>query len=546
MLSDLLNKLFLKPDRSRFASQRSSEEFVSGNQSTLIQLRLLAEQGDFAGLEEAGRELLLQKPFQYEALELVVYSLQQGGRLEIAADIAEQAIECFPASWTLQFIAGVALKGVGRHKDACQYLRQAIAISPSDRQTLRQLVEAIAMSDGIAPAASEYAAHCQQIGRPVDIVVAPISTVRDWAQKTGLSLLEAGEVEAIPFKVPHVWGNPPATETVYAFSDKPYVAEINDARIFGNSSLILTSDGTALSDAGGHEKFGRIVSFAYEKAALAQQPGKLLLDFSDFNTREIEVGMMLSGLASSAFGHWLPEFLPKLQFLQEHPDFSHLPIIVDAGMPQSHFDHLRRLAKNPLILMQANESLLCSRLLVAPAPAFFPVETFPNDVPLNELPGLSPRAMRFLRGGESYETKISRHRRIFLARKNMKWRRLLNEEEIAAELLQLGFETIFIEEMSVSEQIDLFQQAQYIVAPNGSALLNLIFSDSSTKLLVLTQPNLHNWGTFQGPMDALGYQSLCVTGDYALAEDQKHSDYRVPFARVREALSYLGIDVAKA
>jgi tetratricopeptide (TPR) repeat protein len=545
MLKGILHKLFLKHDRSGFATQHSSEESLQDNQSTLTQLRPLTEQGDFAGLEVAGRELLLKKPLQCEAIELVVYSLQQGGRLEAAANIAVQAIQYFPASWTLQFIAGVALKGEGRYKEACQYLRQAIAISPNDRQTLRQLIEAIAMSDGIAPAASEYAAHCQQIGRPMDVVVAPISTVRDWAQKTGLSLLEAGEVEVIPFKVPQVWGSPPDAETAYVLSDKPYVAEINDARIFGNSSLILTSDGTALSDAGGHPKFGRIVSFAYEKVVLAQQPGKVLLDFSEFNTREIEVGMLLSGLASSAFGHWLPEFLPKLQFLQQHPDFAHLPIIVDAGMPQSHLDHLRRLANNPLILIQGNESLLCSRLLVAPAPAFFPVETFPNDIPINELPGLSPRAMRFLRAGESYETKRPRHRRIFLARKNMKWRRLLNEEEIAADLLHLGFETIFIEEMSVSEQIDLFQQAQYIVAPNGSALLNLIFADSSTKLLILTQPNLHNWGTFQGPMDALGYQLLWVTGDNALAEDRKHSDYHVPLPRVWEALSYFGIEDAR-
>ena len=128
----------------------------------------------------------------------------------------------------------------------------------------------------------------------------------------------------------------------------------------------------------------------------------------------------------------------------------------------------------------------------------------------------------------------------------MKWRRLLNEEEIAADLLTLGFETIFIEEMSVDEQIDLFQQAQWIVAPNGSALLNLIFADTTTKLLVLSQPNLHNLGTFQGPMDALGYQSLFVCGDYVLAEDAKHSDYQVPVQRIRMALSSQGMTEASA
>ena len=519
-------------------------ELLQDDTDHLNQLRLLAEQGDWSKLEETGRELLLQAPPQHEAIELVAYSLQQGGRLDATAVIAVQATELFPGSWMFHFLAGVALKGTGREKEACKYLRQAVAICPNDRQTIRQLIEAIAASDGIELAASEYTAHCHLTGIQVDIVVAPISTVCDWAQKIGLSLLEAGEVEEIPFKAPHVWGSPPATDTVFALSNKPYVAEIKDARIFSNSSLILTSDGTVLSETGGHPNFGRFISFAYEAIVLAQQPDKVLLNFSEFNTREIEAGIFLSGLASSAFGHWLPEFLPKLQFLQRHPDFADLPIIVDASMPQSHFDHLRRLSDNPLILLQSNESLLCRRLLVAPSPAFFPVETFPNEIPVHELPGLSPRAMRFLRAGESYEIKKPRHRRIFLARRNMKWRRLLNEEEIVADLLTLGFESIFIEEMNVSEQIDLFQQAQWIVAPNGSALLNLVFADTSTKLVVLTQPNLHNWGTFQGPMDALGYQSLCVCGDYALAEDQKHSDYHIPLQRIRDALSYLGINEA--
>ena len=329
-------------------------------------------------------------------------------------------------------------------------------------------------------------------------------------------------------------------------SNKPYVASITDARIFSHSSLVLTSDSTVLSDTGGHQKFGCYVSFAYEAVVLAQQPGKVLLNFSEFKTREIEAGIFLSGLASNAFGHWLPEFLPKLQFLKQHPDFAELPLIVDADMPQSHFDHLRRLADNPLILLQTNESLLCRRLLVAPSPAFSPVELFPNDIPVHEMPGLSPRALQFLRGDESFDNnnKVVRHRRIFLARKNMKWRRLLNEEEIAADLSKLGFETIVIEEMTVREQIDLFQQALWIVAPNGSALLNLIFADPSVKLLVLTQPNLFNWGTFQGPMASLGYRSVCVCGDYAVAKDQKHSDYHIPVQRIRQALVDIGMNEA--
>lgn len=507
-------------------------------------MRLLAEQGDWIKLEEKGRGVLLNNPDHEEAMSLVAYSLQQQGRHEEAFTFATQAATLSPSRWLSQFIGGVALRGLGREKEACKYLRQAIAISPYDRQTIRQLIEAITASGSIEFAAAEYAAHCRQIGSSADIVVAPICTVRDWAQKIGLSLLEAGDVEEIPFEAPHIRGGPASSETIIALSNKPYVAAITDARIFSRSSLILTSDDTVLSDTGGHPKFGCYVSFAYEAVVLAQQPGKVLLNFSEFKTREIEAGIFLSGLASNAFGHWLPEYLPKLQFLKQHPDFAELPLIVDADMPQSHFDHLRRLAEKPLILLQPNESLLCRRLLVAPSPAFSPVELFPNDIPVHEMPGLSPRALQFLRGDESFDNTVVCHRRIFLTRKNMKWRRLLNEEEIAADLSKLGFETIVIEEMTVREQIDLFQQALWIVAPNGSALLNLIFADTNVKLLVLTQPNLFNWGTFQGPMASLGYRPVCVCGDYAVAKNQKHSDYHIPVQLIRQALADIGMHEA--
>lgn len=512
----------------------------------LNSLRSLAEQGLWVMLEEKGRDIISNTPHQGEAMALVAYGLQQQGRLEEALSFSAQAATLTHSLWLPHFIAGVALRGLGREKEACDYLRKAIAISPNDCQTLRQLIESIAATDGILRAAAEYKAHCRQYGNKEDILAAPISNVRDWAQKIGLSLLEVGEAEEIPFEAPHVWGSTETSHKTFALSNKPYVADIRDARIFSKSSIILTSDGTALSETGGHPQFGRYVSFTYETVVLAQQPGMVLLDFNNYKTREIKSGIFLSGLASNAFGHWLPEFLPKLQFLKQHPDFSELPIIVDSDMPQSHFDHLRRFADNPLILLEANELLICNRLLIAPSPAFSPVELFPNSIPVQDMPGLSPRALNFLRGNLSVDSTRPRCKRIFLARKNMKWRRLLNEEQIAADLAQLGFETVYIEEMTVSEQINLFQQAQWVVAPNGSSTNNIIFSDSSVKLLILAQPNLFNWGTFQGPLVSMGYRPVWVCGDNAVADNQKHSDYHVSLHLIRQALAGMGLHEALA
>jgi hypothetical protein len=415
----------------------------------------------------------------------------------------------------------------------------------ASKKTIRELIETTVISKHPSSVAPTNAKHRLQISNPVSTVTVSLRTMRDWAKTNGLPLLEVAEVEEVPFKAPHVWGHPATTEVTIALSNKPYVADVTDVRIFSNSSIILTSDGTAISDTGGHPRFGRLVNFIYEPVVVAQQNNKVILSFSNFQTREIEAGIFLSGLVSYAFGHWLPEFLPKLQFLQLHPHFESLPIIVDAGMPKSHFDHLRRLCDNPLILLEANESLICRRLLVAPSPTFLPTELFPNDIPVSEMPGLSPRAMRFIRGSQSSHGKLRRNKRIFLARKNMKWRHLINESEIEKALADFGFDIVFIEDMAVQEQIDIFQQAEWIVAPNGSALLNLIFAHPHVKLLILTQPNLHNWGTFQGPMESLGYSPLWVAGDYAHAKDQKHSHYHVPLQRIFEALSFMGMNEIK-
>lgn len=514
--------------------------------SEVASLRSLSEQRSWIELEEKSRKLLLRYPDQDEAMTLLAYSLQQQGRLEEAITYSLQAITYSPDRWLSLFITGSALIGLGKEEEASDYLRRALSIFLNDDQTLRLLCQAVAKTDGLEQAAEEYVAHRGQvIGRSTEnVVIALICMMQDWAKNVGLPLLDAGDVEEVPFENPYVWGETSSFERRTIASNKPYVVDIKNARIFSNSSLILTSDGTVLNDTGGHPQFGRYVSFVYEKVVIAQVVNKVLLDFTDYSTREIESGVYLSGLASNAFGHWIPEFLPKLQFLKQHPDFAKLPIIVDANMPESHFWHLRRLVDNPLIMLQPNESFLCQRLLVAPSPTFWPVElVFPHDIPLHEMGGVSPQALRFLRGNLAYDNTRPRNRRIFLSRKNLKWMRLLNEEEVTSNLSKLGFETVFIEEMTASEQVDMFQHAEWIIAPGGSALMNLTFADPSVKLLVFINRNVLNWGSYAATLRTLGYQPVALRSDYMESSTSKHVDYSISLQHLHQALADMGMDM---
>ena len=507
----------------------------------LERLRTLSQSRSWLELENSGRKLIMTDPCQGEVLGLVAYSLQQQGRLAEALEFARRAIEVSPDQWHLQYVTGYALKGMGRTKEACEYLRRAVAIAPDEALCVKHLIEAIAASDGVRAAGTEYAGLCRQAGHVVETTTARISTVREWGQQTNLVLLEAGAAEEIPFEAPMVWPLNTPTDFHVEISDKPYVADIAGARIFSHSSLVLTPDGTALSDTAGHPQFGRYVSFTYEDVVLGQSPDELLLNLGEFVTREIEAGVFLAGSASDAFGHWLPEFLPKLQFYMLHPDFASLPIIVDADMPKNHFEYLRRFVCNPLILLHRGESFHCQRLLVAPSPSFSPVEWLPNDIPVHRLPGLSPRALRFLQKAAHDTDAAPDGSRIFLARRKLQWRRLLNESEITDDLSELGFRTVYIEEMDVQSQIDLFRRAEWIVAPNGSALLNVIFSSPRVKLLILSQAGLFNLGTYQGPMRALGYNPVWLCGEDAGAGGYKHSDYSVSIQKIRLVLAEMGL-----
>jgi capsular polysaccharide biosynthesis protein len=122
----------------------------------------------------------------------------------------------------------------------------------------------------------------------------------------------------------------------------------------------------------------------------------------------------------------------------------------------------------------------------------------------------------------------------------MQWRRLINEAEVEAALVSVGFETVYLERMNAAEQVSTFENAEWIVAPVGSALLNMIFADPAAKVLILSQPNLFNWGTLQGPMEALGYKPLFVCGERANDENYKHSDYRMSPGLVMSALRGMG------
>lgn len=103
--------------------------------------------------------------------------------------------------------------------------------------------------------------------------------------------------------------------------------------------------------------------------------------------------------------------------------------------------------------------------------------------------------------------------RVFINRgKGVNGRTVINEAQVESLLKKYGFETIYPETLDFSNQVSLYQNADYIVATAGSALLNIVFCKPGTKILVLYQPN-NIWQVYQSIAKAMDLEIHSLFGE---------------------------------
>jgi capsular polysaccharide biosynthesis protein len=81
-------------------------------------------------------------------------------------------------------------------------------------------------------------------------------------------------------------------------------------------------------------------------------------------------------------------------------------------------------------------------------------------------------------------------KRIFLSRKNASKRRKYNEDEVYIAIEKYGFEKVLPENYSISEQIALFNGADFIIGTTGAAFSNTLFCNPRCKILCFTNYNI--------------------------------------------------------
>ncbi len=171
-----------------------------------------------------------------------------------------------------------------------------------------------------------------------------------------------------------------------------------------------------------------------------------------------------------AFYHWMYQILPRLE-------------LVPKPYPIVYADQSFSFQKESL------EMLGIKRVIAANVyPAIQSPQIFVPSQPTNP----TKRTCQFLRDQFLPHLPKGEKKRLYISRSDAKTRRIANEAELLPILEKYGFEKVSLSGSSMLEQMQLFRNAEMIVAPHGAGLSHLVFCDPKTPLLECFQKEYVN------------------------------------------------------
>jgi capsular polysaccharide biosynthesis protein len=222
----------------------------------------------------------------------------------------------------------------------------------------------------------------------------------------------------------------------------------------------------------------------------------------------------LLAMWSTSFYHWLHDVLPRLEAA-----LPHLPkgtkFLINENPTRWQFDTLRAygISERDLEIQPANARTEVERLWFA-TPAG---QTGFGSRDLLKKVSVRLRA--------HFETKTQKNRcGLFVSRAQSRCRRFTNEPEVLAILKEYEFTKVFCEDLSISEQIEIFWNASKVLAPHGAGLTNIMFCQQGASIgevhYAETVYNDHYWmlaQQFELPHSHLGSKKIDLSnGEYDL------------------------------
>lgn len=275
-----------------------------------------------------------------------------------------------------------------------------------------------------------------------------------------------------------------------------YLTRIANAKLFGRNGIIVLPDGSYTAEPMMNKRF------------LAQTRDYTNRFKQNLTTTVRKSGQYYSLLQVSSFGnnyyHWLHDIAQKLYLIIEHLP-KEVRVIVPDDLQDWQFKLLEIVGVTPdrLVLYSGREIWQIEHLYFSPPTTASGYDLAEPNQWIQQ---------RFYQEFNVDPGRCARNKLIYISRDRARGRRITNAKEVEVLLQDFGFETYYLEHLSLAEQVHLFANAKAVVSPHGAGLTNVMFAPPGTCVLEIVEPSLTWWLFYWSLCDALQHQYWYLTG----------------------------------
>jgi capsular polysaccharide biosynthesis protein len=299
--------------------------------------------------------------------------------------------------------------------------------------------------------------------------------------------------------------------TSEAVIDAPYVCEVADATLVGPEALPI-KDGRYVYE--NCLESDRRLANSYLRSLGS---GTLPVEAKWLDTdQEIDAAVSLVGPWSANYTHWFQDYLTRLEGFDYYCSETNTSpsVLIPAGATDWMRDALRAAGYGPEQWIEWKGGRAKVNRLIVPS-----VRREANERTPNQRRNIySPSGTRWVQdrilNNIKHEQTVPHSKRVFVSRSDATVRRVANEEEVMELLEDWGFRRYCTRELSFAEQVTLFSNAEAIVSPHGSGLMNQIFATNAVVIeLMGKKQTVTSPATEYFNAELLGHNYGCVPGE---------------------------------
>tara|TARA_B100001029_G_C15025507_1_gene433364 strand:- start:363 stop:1385 length:1023 start_codon:yes stop_codon:yes gene_type:complete len=185
------------------------------------------------------------------------------------------------------------------------------------------------------------------------------------------------------------------------------------------------------------------------------------------SSKEFEQVYLLGSNSGNNYYSNLLQFLPRIFFNKK----TNIKIAIHRNSSNKYRKFMEKILKN--LNIEFNFVFLDDDFY------YFKNSEFPQFIKLNE-------SINILKNFIKPQSNIERSKKIYVTREDSNYRKIINEGDVVTLLRNKGYKVINPQLYEIDEQIEIFSNAEKIIAPHGSNLANIIFCKPGTEIFEIT------------------------------------------------------------